>query len=171
MTRFTSNNVHNQWIHDAIEKYQSSLIAYATRLLSNRESAKDVVQEAFLQLCRQNREKVGEYLSPWLYRVVRNRALNFIRKEKRMVQPLLPEQFAASPSSESDQTVTSGLFELIRSLPEKQSELLMLKFADGFSYKEISQITGMSVSNVGYVLHHALKELKSRWEILENPNN
>ncbi len=61
-----------------------------------------------------------------------------------------------------------GVFELIQTLPEKQSELLMLKFSEGLSYREISEVTGLSSSNVGYILHHALKALKDLWEEVEN---
>lgn len=57
-----------------------------------------------------------------------------------------------------------SLLELAKALPAKQSEVVLLKFQQDLSYKEISDVTGMSVSNVGYVMHHALKELKSRWQ-------
>lgn len=85
-----------------------------------------------------------------------------------MVHTANPDDVPIPQSSESKSGVCASLFELILTMPEKQSELLMLKFADGFSYKEISNITGMSVSNVGYTLHHALRELKARWESQES---
>lgn len=61
-----------------------------------------------------------------------------------------------------------SLLELVGQLPGKERELVTLKFQQGLSYKEISEVTGMTVGNVGYVLHHALKELKSRWKAVES---
>ena len=168
MSRYDPDSQQDNWILNAIERYQSNLIAYAERLLHNHESAKDVVQEAYVKLCRQDERKIAGYLGPWLYRVVRNQAVNLIRKEHRMVHTANPDDVPIPQSPESKTGVCASLFELILTMPEKQSELLMLKFADGFSYKEISNITGMSVSNVGYTLHHALRELKARWESQES---
>ena len=59
-----------------------------------------------------------------------------------------------------------SLLELVEQLPGRDKEVVTLKFQQGLSYKEISEVTGLTVSNVGYVLHHAL-ELKQRWEAVE----
>ncbi|MFP4106623.1 MAG: RNA polymerase sigma factor, partial [Phycisphaerae bacterium] len=47
-------------------------------------------------------------------------------------------------------------------LPDNQQEVLLLKFQNGFSYKEISNITGHSVSYVGVLIHTAVKALRNR---------
>jgi RNA polymerase sigma-70 factor (ECF subfamily) len=47
-------------------------------------------------------------------------------------------------------------------LPDSQQEVIRLRFQEGFSYKEISRITGFSVGNVGYLLHVGLKSLRGR---------
>ena len=53
-----------------------------------------------------------------------------------------------------------GLVRLsVETLDDRSRELIRLKFNEGLSYKEISVRTGLSVGNVGYVLHHALKEI------------
>ena len=72
------------WVKEALEAHQSDLIRYAHRLLNDGDQARDAVQEAFIRLCRQPREKVQDHLLPWLFRVVRNQCLNMQRKEKRM---------------------------------------------------------------------------------------
>ena len=51
--------------------------------------------------------------------------------------------------------------ELINQLPPRQQEVIRLKFQSGFSYKEISRITGLSVSNVGFIIHTAVKTLRT----------
>jgi len=60
-----------------------------------------------------------------------------------------------------------SLLELVEQLPSRDREVVTLKFQQGLSYKEISEVTGLTVSNVGYVLHHALKELKQRWKAVK----
>lgn len=47
-------------------------------------------------------------------------------------------------------------------LPERQQEVVVLKFQNGLSYREIAEVTGLSVSNVGFQLHVALKTLRER---------
>ena len=60
------------WVSEAMEAHQSALIRYAHRLLNDGDQARDAVQEAFIKLCRQPREKVEDRVLPWLFRVVRN---------------------------------------------------------------------------------------------------
>ena len=59
--------------------------------------------------------------------------------------------------------LTRGMRELIRligRLPHNQQEVIRLKFQNGFSYQEISRITSLSVTNVGFILHTAIKALR-----------
>lgn len=52
--------------------------------------------------------------------------------------------------------------ELLESLSENQREVLRLKFQAGMSYREISEVTGLSESNVGFLIHTAVKNLRGR---------
>ena len=54
----------------------------------------------------------------------------------------------------------ANVLELLERLPASQREVIRLKFQNGFSYQEISRISGHSVSNVGYLLHVGLKTLR-----------
>ena len=51
---------------------------------------------------------------------------------------------------------------MLESLPPTQREVIRLKFQEGFSYREISRISGQSVTNVGYLIHVGLKTLRAR---------
>ena len=72
------------WVLSALRRYERPLVRYARRLTGDLESARDVVQECFLRLCRQRRNKVKAHLRPWLYSVCRNLAFDRLRKERRM---------------------------------------------------------------------------------------
>ena len=71
------------------------------------------------------------------------------------------------PRDQRKREAITSLFELVDTLPHKQRELVLLKFQQDFSYQEISDVTGLSVSNVGYILHQAIRSLKQQWETLE----
>ena len=55
----------------------------------------------------------------------------------------------------------AAVLQLIGRLPHNQQEVVRLKFQNGFSYQEISRITSLSVGNVGFILHTALKALRA----------
>ena len=57
------------------------------------------------------------------------------------------------------------LASLVAELPEREKELVRLKFQVGLSYREIEQITGISQGNIGYFLHRAVKHLRQQWEM------
>ena len=51
---------------------------------------------------------------------------------------------------------------MLETLPTNQREVIRLKFQNGFSYQEISRISGHSVSNVGYLIHTGLKTIRGQ---------
>ena len=125
---------------------------------------------------QQDREKVSRGLKTWLFTVCRNRALDILRKEKRMVE--LEDEKAARIESAGiapdraadwDERVAQVMNALDR-LSDNQREVIRLKFQQGLSYKEISEATGLTSGNVGFLLHTGLKRLRSMLpdDLLEN---
>ncbi len=158
----------SEWIRAALREYEAPLLRYAVRLVGDSEKARDVVQETFLGLCQANRSQVRTHLAPWLFRVCRNRALDMRRKEKR-VQPLkqTEEQAIASPDASpfaiAEQQEGAGqAMSLVGTLPEKQREVIYLRFGAGLTYKEISEVTGNSVSNVGVLIHEGVAKVRQQ---------
>lgn len=157
----------NPFVAEAVHAHQAQLLRYATRIMGGDvERARDVVQDTFVKLMAQPRDSVEGHVVEWLYRVCRNRSLDVLRKEGRMraftegeverVQADMPRPGKGLEASETQTQVLS----LIGSLPPKQQEVIRLKFQSGFSYKEISRITELSVGNVGFLIHTAVKRLK-----------
>jgi RNA polymerase sigma factor (sigma-70 family) len=156
-----------QWMRSLLDKTEGPLLRYATRILGSTELAREVVQDCYCRLCAQPREKVAGREVEWLYTVCRNRALDVRRKEGRMKanDGALATQTSAEPAPQAvaEGRETSGkVMQLLHTLPENQRDVVLLKFQEGLSYKEISRVTQLSVSNVGYLLHTALKTLRSR---------
>ena len=143
-------------------------MGYATHLLGDPDRAADVVQDTFVRLCKQPREQIQDCARQWLYRVCRNRAFDVLKKEQRM-KTLSDAQAAGQQSREGDPQIRAERCDdagqaasLISELPARQQEVIRLKVQGGLSYREISELTGLSVSNVGYLLHVGLKSVRTR---------
>ncbi|UCE60966.1 MAG: sigma-70 family RNA polymerase sigma factor [Phycisphaerales bacterium] len=156
------------WMRSVLERFEGPLTRYAARVTGDVESARDVVQETFLRLCNQDRGAVDGHLAEWLFTVCRNRALDVRRKESRM-RPLdeaavktheaddpLPEALAESNEA------TSDVLRALASLPQNQQEVIRLRFQNSLSYREIASVTDLSVSNVGYLIHTAIKTIREK---------
>jgi len=145
--------------------HESALLAYAQSLLKDNDAAQDIVQEAFMRLHAEFQSV--RQPQAWLYRTVHNLALNHIRAGRKIV-PMHPEESEPAelcdpqplPDEYLEKMEAIGQARLSLDVLEPRSrELIRLKFEEGLSYKEISERTSLSISNVGYLLHHALKDL------------
>lgn len=152
-----------------LKRFELPLLQYATRIIGDRERARDVVQETLVQLQRSGPEQVDNAPAKWLFTVCRNRALNLCRKERRMTYldtELLESHEAAdpAPSAGIEQKEAAGfLLKIVATLPPRQQEVLQLKFQNDLSYQEIAAITKTSVGSVGVLIHTALKTLRLRY--------
>ena len=167
----------NGWIGHAVAQHERLLVGYAARLLGNDlEAARDVVQDAFVRLCAQDRATVEPHLAEWLLAVVRNRAIDVRRKEGRM--RLIDDDHREVEASANANPATiveshadaSSIVAMLDALPANQAEVIRLKFQHGLSYQQIANITKLSVSNVGYLIHTGLKTLRERLHVRDERN-
>lgn len=177
-----------------LDRYERPLIRYAQSIVGDWESARDVVQDAFIRYVRLTggeedapmrsthtaAEDAGEttqtalpalttndarHVEAWLFSVTRNRALDHVRKHSRIVAMPMPDDRASEergPDEELEsREAVDWLFHLLDDLTPNQREVIRLKFQNDLSYQEISEVTGLSVTNVGFLLHVALKKLRT----------
>jgi RNA polymerase sigma factor (sigma-70 family) len=155
------------WLRSALERYERPLVRYAQRLTGDLETARDIAQDTFLSLCRQRPGAVENHLGPWLFRVCRNRALDVMKARRPdcsvddMRRELVSRDCDPFASVERQECLTL-ILALVDELSPDQREVITLKFEHDMSYKEISSITGLSVSNVGFLIHVGLKTIKQR---------
>ena len=144
---------------------ETALLGYARRLVNDENAAQDIVQEAFLKL-HPEFESVRNPKA-WLYRTTHNLARNYLRAGRRIVplgggpqeEPEVADAILL-PDEQIERMERIGQTRLcLEGLDSRSQELLRLKFDEGLSYKEISATMDLSVGNVGYLLHHALKDL------------
>ena len=79
-------------------------------------------------------------------------------RAEHVLRCLSPEPGPADVALRHD--LSSRVVELLEALPVNQREVVRLKFQNGFSYQEISRISGHSVSNVGFLIHAGMKTLR-----------
>ncbi len=155
------------FVQAAVAEFQAPLTRYAARLVGDIDRARDVVQDTFVKLMSQQPATLNGHVAEWLYTVCRNRALDVLRKEGRMirfaegqVERVTANEPRPSRAIEAAET-HDQLLRLIDRLPPNQQEVIRLKFQSGFSYKEISRITTLSVSHIGVLIHHAVARMRS----------
>lgn len=148
-----------------VAEHQSGLLQYVSRFLNREEAAQDVVQEVFIRFCRVWTPAVcpPEQLRFWLYRLAHNAAVDHIRKESRMRKlhqdhadlDLATDKGAVAETERRQKLVLAH----VHKLDPAEQQVLILRLQEGFSYREISQITNRTEGNVGCLLHHAVKNL------------
>ena len=188
MTDNSSNDADtgekHAWVRRLVTECQSPLIRYARSIVRDEHIACDLVQETFLRLCQQSSSELADREAAWLFRVCHNLAVNRYRKERRMtIGNALTE--SASDKSASNKSIRDNLSRsqadpakamaasedcdqvdrLINELPENQQKVIRLKFYSGLKYRQISQATGLSEGNVGFLLHKALGKLREQMRL------
>lgn len=158
----TSQVSRKEWFRTKVAHYEQRLVRYTRRITGNHESARDVVQEAYLRLWKLD-DEVPENITAWLFHVCRNQALDVLRRDKKMIQMKANDMLSVpAPASPMPEPGESALMLEVNRLPENQQEVIRLKFQEGLSYREISDVTGLSVSNIGYLMHTGIKCLRER---------
>ena len=154
-----------------LKRYETSLIRFVSNFLGDEGIAQDIVQETFLKVARRPGKLLGvKSFHNWLLKVARNQSIDHLRKvvrQRRHKNRL--QQEAASQVAQAD-TVIETLEHSERSarvrmeidrLRPKLKEIMLLKVQESKSYREIAEITGLTVTNVGYLVHQAMQALKS----------
>ncbi|MFM7606159.1 MAG: RNA polymerase sigma factor [Prosthecobacter sp.] len=159
---------------DTLQRYERPLIRYAHGYTGDLEEARDIVQDVFVKfsqcLCTLDHER----LAAWLFTVCRNRALDHQRKHRRLVimeTETLDLEMSSDPSphEEMDRSETATTIrQLIDTLPTRQQEAVRLKFIAGLDYQQISAAMKTSIGNVGYLIHHGVAALRTKWQAMEN---
>jgi RNA polymerase sigma-70 factor (ECF subfamily) len=161
-------------LQEIFESMEGPLLAYVYHLMNDRDEAQDIVQESFLRL-HQHFDEVRQP-SAWLYRTSRNLAFSYKRKHGKVVpfSPIVGEDDSPSMEQIDEQPLPDDRTEHLESvglamlcldrLAEDMRTLVKMKFVEGLSYKEMAATTGMSIGNVGYKLHHAIKLLAGEME-------
>ncbi len=159
---------------DLVRLFEKNVYNIALRLSGDREDALDISQEAFLKAYRSLHTFRGDSrFSVWLYRIVSNTAMDYLRTRARRAEDSLtveneqgeqserelPDE-SMSPESLYDRKLTrEALRRGLLSLPEDQRKILLLREIEGFSYEEIGNILSLESGTVKSRIFRARKKL------------
>ena len=135
--------------------YYPKLFRMATKMLQDSEGAKDVVQDVFTAYYfAMNNEKVIRDTKNWLIRSTINKGIDYKRKTARTVTMENPPETIESPQDEAPDILNA-----IAHLNEKEQTLVVL-YSEGYSYKEIAEMTGRNYHSIGKTLSRILDKIK-----------
>jgi RNA polymerase sigma factor (sigma-70 family) len=162
-----ASGVSELTLQSLFDSEETPLLRYAFSIVGRRAVAEEIVQEVFLQL----HTHWDDVESPkaWLFRSVRNRAFKHVRDNKREVlnesdskpQSTIAEEDSPEAALEHMEAI-AAVRQILEELNEPDRQLVKLKYFTDLKYREISSQTGLNIGNVGYRLHHILKELADK---------
>lgn len=150
-------------------RYETRLVAYASRYVGSPDLAKDVCQEIFLKLIsKPPRILICDSLAPWLFRVTRNLAIDKRRRRKfeiheedvDMPEPRAEGDPLASLARKSDVEMVRSLVE---SLPTDLRDVVELRIDGSVSFKDIAVILDIPQGTALWRMHRAVQVLRQEW--------
>jgi len=156
----------------AFQSWNEILYRYAYLRLRDRELTEDVVQEAFIKAwkSRESFDANKASLKTWLFRILSNTLIDQLRKKQRRPQAELSETIStdddiAAEAAQSDQI--NYVLNKITDMEDREQELLLLRYREGLSIKEIGEVCDLKESATKVAIHRAIKKLREscEWDV------
>jgi RNA polymerase sigma-70 factor (ECF subfamily) len=151
-----------------VKKYQARAYRAALGWVGNSADALDMSQEAFIKAYRSlRRYDRGRSFFAWFYVILRNTCFNFLRKRKRartVCLDYVPERMVATEDEGRRAEVKRQVWRAIAALPDGIREVMVLKYFEEMSYREIADAVGCPIGTVMSRLYYGRKKLKQALE-------
>ncbi len=142
-------------------RYRDWAVRLAYRFTGDRDDALDVLQETFTYVAKKFPGfRLSAKITTFLYPVVKHTAIRIARKRRRYLSDQEVPQEAVAPGTQPHSS-REELAAALRTLPEKQREVLLLRFVDGMSLNEIAETLRIKLGTVKSRLHNALNTLRN----------
>lgn len=172
-------------ISEAVEREQARLRNFIRRRVADRGDAEDILQEVFYEFVEAYRlMKPIEQAGAWLFRVARNRIIDFFRKkrpgslsepaavaddgEALLLEDLLPSPEAGPDAVYARNVLIEELDEALGELPEQHRQVFMAHEIEGRSFKELASETGLSVNTLLSRKRYAVLHLRRRLQAIHD---
>jgi RNA polymerase sigma-70 factor (ECF subfamily) len=142
------------------DEHGRALLAYACALLRDPSAAEDVLHQVFLNVLR-GRSTVSGDPVPYLFRAVRNAALNHIRGHSREVELADGGVWLESPDGSTETAMT--LQSALRTLPDEQREVVVLRIWGQLTYEEAAAVIGISPNTAASRYRYGIEKLREIW--------
>jgi RNA polymerase sigma-70 factor (ECF subfamily) len=157
-----------------VREYMNTVLGLAYHYVRNFHTAEDLAQDSFVQAYQSiGSLRDGARFKVWLLRIVRNKCIDHIRRNPKQLsmdqdedlQKEVSRKATIRPAQDQEEAFSEEqLFGALDSLRADYREIFVMKHVDNLSYKEISQVLGMSVSAVGEKLYRVRSMIRERLE-------
>jgi RNA polymerase sigma-70 factor (ECF subfamily) len=156
-----------------INRHQSKIFGFIYSKISDRDISNDIFQDTFIKVIKtlksQSYNEEGKFL-PWVMRIAHNLIIDHFRRNKKMPMFRETEEFSIFSTMSDDsltienkiihEQVELDLKKLIEELPADQKEVLVMRMYQDMSFKEISEITGVSINTALGRMRYALMNMR-----------
>ncbi|QKF68336.1 sigma factor, ECF family [Arcobacter venerupis] len=146
--------------------YYKDIFNFVTKLVGDKETAKDITQEAYAKCIELDSNK--EINRSFLYKVAKNIVIDESRKNKKISQIEFQEEIYSIPKDEQPDEIVletnqyENLMKIVETLPNRSKEAFLLHTIDGYSRKEIAFMMGISPNAVEKHIIRATKNLQEK---------
>lgn len=160
----------NEGYYLLVDTYTSALYWTIRRLVVSHEDAQDVLQNVWIKIYTGLPHMKGDAssLKAWMYKICVNESLNWLKKKRtslfssiddvnEQLLQAVPEQIFCS-----EEDISVRFQKAVLALPHKQKIVFNLRYYDELSYKQISEITGQSISTLKTSYHYATETIKAK---------
>ncbi|MCL2131011.1 MAG: sigma-70 family RNA polymerase sigma factor [Lentimicrobiaceae bacterium] len=161
-------------LEELINRYQQKVFSYILMVVHNRELAEDLFQDTFIKVV--NTLRTGHYreegkFSQWIMRIARNLVIDYFRKNQKMTfvdnnlnGTDIMELFSEKSMSVEQTIITNQIHDTVRYLvtllPEEQREVLNMRLYKEMSFKEIAEVTNVSINTALGRMRYAILNLR-----------
>jgi RNA polymerase sigma-70 factor (ECF subfamily) len=166
-----------------IERHYASIYSYIYRMVHSVPEAEDIVQETFIKVWRQiDTFQAGAGLRPWLFRIARNTAIDYLRKKKSIPFSHFGEEgeadmaFVDNATDVLEQTIAQEQKDQLNAAVEQLSvqyrEVLILRAEENLTFEEIASTLGKPLNTVKSLYRRGLQTLQKAFQAMDDaPNN
>ena len=160
-----------------IDRHKDKAYNLAFRICGNKEEAEEIAQDSFLKAYRSlGGFKMKSSFATWLYRIVYNTAISYVRVKKKGILsledfPVDATDFIGSNTSEEEaekEYISSLINFALQKITEEERGLITLFYFEEMSSEEITEVTGISKSNIKVKLFRARRKMLEIIEKVEN---
>ncbi|MBN1989147.1 MAG: RNA polymerase sigma factor [Bacteroidales bacterium] len=146
--------------NQSVDTFADNLYRFALKTLNDEAKAKDAVQDAFEKLWIKHADVSFEKVKSYLFTTVYHNAIDTIRRDKKQdyFDSIRNTEYTVEHNYSDLQEI---LHKAVNRLPEDQKSVVLLRDYEGYSYQEISEITGLNESQVKVYIYRARLFLKS----------
>ena len=152
-----------KYFEEIWRRHAQAVFSRCLRFLRNSAAAEDLTSDTFLRVIERIRNYRPANFSGWVSTIARNLCVNHVRSAAARHEFMAIEDVKGDQSDERQQ-FNAEVEEVLNQLPERQRRTLKLFFIDGYSYKEIVELTGYSNKEVKSYIQNGKRKFRLLWE-------